>query len=115
MKASGHPMSTSPSWYQDRGPTYIEDEFTKAASDLAGLIVREHWFGDVEKHHRYRVDFFLKDARLIIELDGHTFHSSKEQLEKDASRQRYLTRAGYTVIRFTGREIFKDVQGCVRE
>lgn len=51
----------------------------------------------------------------IIELDGHEYHSSKEQLEKDAIRQRYLTRAGYSVIRFTGREIFKNVTKCVNE
>lgn len=115
MKKPGHPTSTSPSWYQDRGPSHIEDEFSKAAADLADLIEREHWFGDAERHHRYRVDFFLKDARLIIELDGHAYHSTREQLEKDAIRQRYLTRAGYTVIRFTGREIARDVQRCVAE
>lgn len=115
MKKPGHPTSTSPSWYQDRGPSHIEDEFSKAAADLADLIEREHWFGDAQKHHRYRVDFFLKDARLIIELDGHAYHSTKEQLERDAIRQRYLTRAGYTVIRFTGREIVRDVQSCVTE
>jgi hypothetical protein len=79
------------------------------------LIEREHWFDDAEKHHRYRVDFILKDARLIIELDGHASHSTREQLEKDAVRQRYLSRAGYAVIRFTGREIVRDVQGCVSE
>ena len=115
MKYPGHPTSTSPSWYHERGPSYIEDEFSRAASDLADLIEKEHWFGDAKKHHRYRVDFFLKDARLIIELDGHTSHSTREQLEKDAVRQRYLTRAGYTVIRFTGREIVRDVRGCVAE
>lgn len=115
MKNPGHPISTSPGWYQNRSATPIEDEFTKAASDMASLIEREHWFGDAEKHHRYRVDFLLKDARLIIELDGHAYHSTKEQLAKDASRQRYLIRAGYTVVRFTGREIYQDVQACVGE
>ena len=82
---------------------------------MADLIEREHWFGDSEKHARYRVDFILKDARLIVELDGHEYHSTKEQLEKDAIRQRYLTRAGYSVIRFTGREINRDPAACVRE
>ncbi|RON57994.1 hypothetical protein BK665_02625 [Pseudomonas frederiksbergensis] len=115
MKNLGHPMSTPPSWFHDRGPSPIEDEFSKAASDFAGLIEREHWFGDADKHHRYRVDFILKDARLIIELDGHSSHSTRDQLEKDAVRQRYLSRAGYTVIRFTGREIVRDAQGCVSE
>ncbi len=57
------------------------------------------------------VDFILKDARLIIELDGHDYHSTKEQL----IRQRYLSRAGYTVIRFTGREINRNPSACVSE
>lgn len=60
-------------------------------------------------------DFILKDARLIIELDGHEYHSTPEQLEKDAIRQRYLTRAGYTVIRFTGREINRNAAACVAD
>lgn len=115
MKYPGHPTQTTPSWYRDRGPSHIEAEFSKAASDLAGMIEREHWFGDAEKHHRYRVDFILKDARLIIELDGHDSHSTGDDLEKDAIRQRYLSRAGYTVIRFRGREIVRNVQGCVSE
>ncbi|WP_448694322.1 endonuclease domain-containing protein [Pseudomonas rhizophila] len=57
----------------------------------------------------------MKDARLIVELDGHAYHSTKEQLEKDTIRQRYPTRAGYTLIRFTGREIARDLQRCVAE
>ncbi|RMP81472.1 endonuclease domain-containing protein [Pseudomonas syringae] len=116
MKYPGHPTDeTPPSWYHDRGQSYIEQEFQNAIEDLASAIESEHWFGDTEKHHRYRVDFILKDARLIVELDGHAYHSTKEQLEKDAIRQRYLTRAGYSVIRFTGREINRDVRQCVAD
>jgi very-short-patch-repair endonuclease len=114
MKYAGKP-ETAPSWYRDRPQSHIEAEFSKELGDLANAIESEHWFGDKEKHSRYRVDFILKDARLIIELDGHTYHSSPEQLEKDAIRQRYLSRAGYTVIRFTGREINRDPAACVHE
>jgi very-short-patch-repair endonuclease len=105
----------APSWYKDRGPSYIEKKFSKELDDLAELIEKEVWFGDASKHARYRVDFILKDARLIVELDGHEYHSTKEQLEKDATRQRYLTRAGYSVIRFTGGQINKDSAACVAE
>ena len=114
MKYAGQPKN-APEWYRDRGQSYIEAEFSREIDDLANAIESEQWFGDSEKHGRYRVDFILRDARLIIELDGHAYHSSPEQLEKDAIRQRYLTRAGYTVIRFTGREIKRDVKGCVEE
>lgn len=114
MRHPGQPKSP-PAWHRDRGPSYIEKQFSAELGDLADLIESEHWFGDAEKHGRYRVDFILKDARLIIELDGHAYHSTKEQLERDAIRQRYLTRAGYSVIRFTGREINRDPAACVRE
>ena len=114
MKHAGQPKS-APSWYRDRSQSYIEEEFSKVLGDLASAIENEQWFGDKEKHGRYRVDFILRDARLIIELDGHAYHSSPEQLEKDAIRQRYLSRAGYTVIRFTGREVNRSAQACVDE
>jgi len=114
MKYPGQPKMP-PSWYRDRGQSFIEEQFNNELEGLAGLIEKEHWFGDPEKHSCYRVDFILKDARLIIELDGHEYHSTKEQLERDAVRQRYLTRAGYTVIRFTGREINRNAVSCVAE
>lgn len=114
MKYPGQPKE-APGWYRDRGPSHIEAEFIKELNDLADAIECEQWFGDKEKHGRYRVDFILRDARLIIELDGHACHSTPEQLEKDAIRQRYLSRAGYTVIRFTGREINRNSKACVDE
>lgn len=114
MKYPGKPEAP-PGWYRDRGQSFIEKQFSNALDDMAELIEKEHWFGDAEKHSRYRVDFILKDARLIIELDGHEHHSTKEQLEKDSVRQRYLSRAGYTVIRFTGREINRSPSSCVTE
>jgi hypothetical protein len=114
MKYPGQPEAP-PSWYRERGQSPIEEAFSKELGALADAIEMEHWFGDPEKHSRYRVDFLLKDARVVVELDGHNYHSTREQLEKDAVRQRYLSRAGYTVIRFTGREIHRDPAACVAE
>lgn len=112
----GRPMSgKGPSWYRNRPPSYIEDEFTNELGEFADLIENETWFGDSNKHFRYRVDFILMDARLIIELDGHDYHSNPDQLDYDSKRQRYLTRAGFTLIRFTGRQIVKNCNACVLE
>ena len=104
MKYPGQPEDP-PSWYNPQKPSYIEEKFSEELEELADAIENEHWFGDPQKHSRYRVDFILKDARLIVELDGYAYHSTPAQLKKDAIRQRYLSRAGYTVIRFTGSEI----------
>lgn len=46
------------------------------------------------------MDFLVRAKRLVIELDGHEFHKSKEQRTYDAARQRKLQGLGYTVIRF---------------
>lgn len=61
----------------------------------------------------YQVDLALKKERIAIECDGKTFHSSKEQRLRDQKKTTILQRHGWKVIRFTGREIYQDLQGCV--
>ena len=70
----------------------------------------------------YRVDFFLfyrqgdTEHRIVIECDGHDFHErTKEQAQKDRSRDRWMTAQGLPVLRFTGAEIWKDPAACVGE
>lgn len=62
---------------------------------------------------RYRADLMIGD--LVIECDGHAYHSTKEQRTHDAERDRKLVAAGYRVIRFTGTEIHKDPASCARQ
>lgn len=71
----------------------------------------------------YRVDFVVGDdtkerkypMQIVIECDGHDYHSSKEQIKKDNERQREIENLGYTFIRFSGSEIYNDVEKCVDE
>ena len=66
----------------------------------------------------YRADFaFLADGiRIAVELDGHDFHErSKEQAKRDKSRDRAFTRAGWSILRFTGSEVHADAESCVDE
>lgn len=67
----------------------------------------------------YRVDFLIgrgTKCQLVIECDGHDFHErTKEQAASDRSRDRKLTTKGYTVIRFTGSEIYADPFRCAGE
>jgi very-short-patch-repair endonuclease len=64
---------------------------------------------------QFRVDFAVVERRLVVELDGHDYHSTKEQRGADASRDRILTGWGWTVLRYTGSEIHSDVHACVGE
>ena len=69
---------------------------------------------------RYRLDFALmhpgNGVFLAIEVDGREFHDrTTEQGRRDRQRDRALTAAGWTVVRFSGSEIFRDAARCVRE
>ncbi|MCP5810307.1 endonuclease domain-containing protein, partial [Klebsiella pneumoniae] len=53
---------------------------------------------------------------LLVECDGHNFHErTPEQAKRDRSRDRDLAFQGYRLLRFTGREIYHDADGCARE
>lgn len=61
----------------------------------------------------YYVDFGIPSKKIVVELDGHEFHSSKTQRTNDLKRQRYLQGLGWSVIRYTGTEIYKNLDRCV--
>jgi very-short-patch-repair endonuclease len=68
----------------------------------------------------WRVDFFVRsydpDMKIIVECDGHEFHErTAEQAERDRSRDRLYQEKGYIVLRFTGREIYRDPVGCAQQ
>lgn len=77
--------------------------------------------GIVPQHHvgPYRLDFAVmgEGMRPIgIECDGHDFHEkTKEQAARDKRRDRYFVGKGWRILRFTGSEIYKSPQSCVRE
>jgi len=60
--------------------------------------------------YKYIADFFCKELKLIIELDGFT-HESKQFVDK--VRQKELEKLGYNVIRFDDAEVMGEL-GRVR-
>ena len=60
----------------------------------------------------YIVDFYCPAAKLIVEIDGGQ-HYSKEGTEKDKVRDNYVLRLGFTVLRFSDREVFKNINGVL--
>jgi very-short-patch-repair endonuclease len=52
----------------------------------------------------YSADFCWPDARLIVEVDGGDFHSTRSALEYNHRRDIVHKDAGYEVLRFTGRQ-----------
>ncbi|HEY0041560.1 MAG TPA: endonuclease domain-containing protein, partial [Flavisolibacter sp.] len=55
----------------------------------------------------YIADFYCHKLKLVIELDG-SIHQLTDIKEQDQQRQNDLERNGYTVIRFTNKQVMKQ-------
>jgi very-short-patch-repair endonuclease len=103
-------------WFPEAS-TYAPDEARQwyrvpALSGAFGVLVPQLKVGE------YRADFAVvsDSAQLIVEVDGYAYHdTTRDQLEHDRQRDRYLMRAGWRVVRFTGREVHRDPDACARE
>jgi very-short-patch-repair endonuclease len=61
----------------------------------------------------YIVDFYCPAAQLVIELDGGQ-HYSEVGMEKDKIRENYLASLGFTVLRFSDRDVLKNMDGVLQ-
>lgn len=69
---------------------------------------------------KYRVDMVLTNMAgcplCVVECDGKHYHSSPEQMMRDAARSRHIFQiTGLKTIRFTGRQINRNARGCVND
>ncbi len=62
-----------------------------------------------------RVDFLI-GTRLVVEVDGFSYHSNPAQFEADRRRDALLSQLGYRVLRFSYLQVmesWKDVETAV--
>ena len=82
----------------------LEDRFLRFAKG-AGLPLPETnvtlRFGGAT----YEADCLWREARLIVELDGHEAHGTRSAFESDRERDRRMQVAGWRVIRITWRQL----------
>ncbi len=62
----------------------------------------------------YKADFLWRDERLILETDGRDVHTTRRAFEHDRLRDQRLTLAGFTVVRFTWRQVTRDPERVLR-
>ena len=62
----------------------------------------------------YIVDFYIAEARLVIELDG-SQHYEPQGLAYDAERSQFLTAFGLEVLRFSNREVDRDFRAVCEQ
>ena len=97
------------SWdFMPDGPRSVDE--TETIFDCQALVLQ------------YRADFLFtvrvkgNERKVVVECDGHDFHErTKEQAQRDKARDREMTAHGYTVLRFTGSEIYRNAANCVSE
>jgi very-short-patch-repair endonuclease len=71
----------------------------------------------------YYLDFLIipqdkriTEFKIAIELDGHDFHEkTKQQVARDRKRERKIISKGYTMLRFTGSEVYNNPRACINE
>ena len=67
---------------------------------------------------RYRYDFAIAwDGNVIalVECDGAEFHSTPDQLKRDAAKDLLAEQSGFRMFRYSGREIHRDPWKCAEE
>lgn len=70
---------------------------------LGGIKFRRQYSVDT-----YVVDFYTAKPRLAIEIDGPT-HFKEGAKEYDKERQRHIESCGISFLRFTNKDIYKNL------
>lgn len=75
------------------------------------LVERNIRFEPQVKLGRFYTDFLVtvNNRKVIVECDGRDYHNA----EKDRERDKELSLEGYQILRFTGSELYQDVNSCV--
>ena len=60
----------------------------------------------------YIVDFFCKELKLIVEVDGYTH---EDKVDEDRIRDRKLIELGYHILRIQDEDVFGDIENVTRE
>lgn len=61
------------------------------------------------------VDLGFGEAKLAVEVDGRAWHSDAGRFQADRTRQNALTRAGWTVLRFTWEDLTRRPRQVIRQ
>jgi very-short-patch-repair endonuclease len=61
----------------------------------------------------WEVDLLWRTQRLIVEIDGYTFHSSRSAFERDRRKDAELTAHRFRVIRLTWRQLTDEPEALV--
>jgi very-short-patch-repair endonuclease len=79
---------------------------------LRGKQLGNHQFYRQKNIGNFIVDFYCPALKLILEVDGGQ-HYEESAWAKDRERDLYLSRLGFTVLRFSAKEVFENLEGVL--
>ena len=83
-------------------------------SKLRQRKVKGHQFYRQKTIGRYIVDFYCPKAALVIEVDGGQ-HYMEPGRQRDAVREIDLQRRGLRILRFSDREVLKEIEAVMEK
>jgi hypothetical protein len=88
----------------------VFESISRVDMAVAGLPIPELQVNICDRDGNWiaRVDFAWKTQRVILECDGWEFHSNRDAFERDRRRWTALSRAGWTVIVVTWRDVMES-------
>ena len=91
--------------------------FTRSEAEARFLaLIRKAQLSEPETNVRvggYEVDFLWRRERVVVEVDGFAFHSSRRTFENDRRRDRELTARGFNVLRVTWRQVASESEALL--
>ena len=117
----GHEMYSRQSWYENVCKSIQARIQAKENTDIEQImqIALEETGLPFERQKRistYTVDFSIEinDYKLAVECDGLYWHTAPGRQERDAKRDKDISDLGWTIIRFSDKDIHSDISRCIR-
>lgn len=114
-------MYSRQDWYEHVCQSIQERVQVKENTDIENImqIALEETGLPFEKQKKiavYTVDFAIEinNHKIAVECDGLYWHKMQGREERDAGRDKTISENGWTVLRFTDRDIYSDISRCVQ-
>jgi len=93
--------------------TQTEPKLTRSEAEHRAFdLIRRAGLPEPETNVRiegYEVDLVWRTQRLVVEIDGYAFHSSRRSFERDRRKDQTLLAAGFRTMRITWSQLEEEV------
>ncbi len=115
LRGPGAPTAKRVARYCDPLSGSLPESMLRARIITAGLPVprTQTNFTDRSGVFLFRADFAWPEQRLVVEVDGYEFHSSKERFRRDRRIGNELLLGRWRLLRFTWEDVAEDLDNTL--